>query len=64
MDVFQTVPALNGLPDFRYSLTINEGTQINAGSNATTFRTLEDDNLKFSSSYDPRDVTIFETDSG
>tara|TARA_A100001011_G_scaffold164808_1_gene173449 strand:+ start:2634 stop:4622 length:1989 start_codon:yes stop_codon:yes gene_type:complete len=64
LDVFQTVPALNGLPDFRYSLTIDEGTQINAGSNGTTFRTLEDVNFKFSSSYDPRDVTIFETDSG
>ena len=64
LDAFQTVPALNGLPDFRYSLTIDEGTQINAGSNGTTFRTLEDVNFKFSSSYDPRDVTIFETDSG
>ena len=64
LDVFQTVPALNGLPDFRYSLTIDEGTQINASSNGTTFRTLEDVNFKFSSSYDPRDVTIFETDSG
>ena len=64
LDVFQTVPALNGLPDFRYSLTIDEGTQINASSNGTTFRTLEDVNFKFSSSYDPRDVTIFESDSG
>ena len=64
LNVFQTVPALNGLPDFRYSLTIDEGTQINASSNGTTFRTLEDVNFKFSSSYDPRDVTIFESDSG
>ena len=29
-----------------------------------TFRTLEDVNFKFSSSYDPREVEIFETDSG
>ena len=64
LDVFQTVPALNGKPDFRYALTINEGTQINAGSNGTQFRTLEDVNFKFSSSYDTREVTIFETDSG
>ena len=64
LDVFQTVPALNGKPDYRYALTINEGTQINAGSNGTTFRTLEDVNFKFSSSYDSRDATIFETDSG
>ena len=45
-------------------MTVKSGTQITAGSNGTTFRTLEDVNFKFSSSYDPRDVEIFETDSG
>ncbi len=64
LDVFQTVPALNDKPDYRYALTVKSGTQITAGSNGTTFRTLEDVNFKFSSSYDPRDVEIFETDSG
>ena len=64
LDVFQTVPALNGKPDYRYALTVDGGTQINAVSNGTTFRTLGDCNFKFSSSYDRRDVTIFETDSG
>jgi hypothetical protein len=64
LDVFQTVPALNNLPDYRYALTIDEGTQINASSNGTLFRTVEDVNFKFSSSYDPRTVTMFETDSG
>ena len=64
LDVFQTVPALNGKPDYRYALTVDEGTQVNAGSNGTTFRTLEDVNFKFSSSYDTREVNIFETDSG
>jgi hypothetical protein len=64
LDTFQTIPALNGLPDFRYALTVNGGTQVNANSNGTTFRTLEDCNFKFSSSYDVREVTIFETDSG
>ena len=62
LDVFQTVPALNGKPDYRYALTVDGGTQINAASNNTTFRTLEDVNFKFSSSYDKREVTIFETD--
>ena len=38
--------------------------ELNNSSNGTTFRTLEDVNFKFSSSYDTRDVTIFETDSG
>jgi len=64
LDVFQTVPALNGKPDYRYALTVDGGTQINATSTGTTFRTLSDCNFKFSSSYDTRDVTIFETDSG
>jgi len=62
LDVFQTVPALNGEPDYRYALTIDSGTQINAASNGTTFRTTEDCNFKFSSSYDARNVTIFESD--
>ena len=64
LDVFQTVPALNEEPDFRYALTVDSGTRVTAKSNGTTFRTLEDVNFKFSSSYDPRDVEIFETDSG
>ena len=64
LDVFQTVPVLNGKPDYRYALTIDAGTQINAASTGVTFRTLSDCNFKFSSSYDTRDVTIFETDSG
>ena len=64
LDVFQTVPALNDKPDYRYALTVDGGTQINAASNGTTFRTLEDCNFKFSSSYDVRETTIFETDSG
>jgi len=63
LDVFQTVPVLNNEPDYRYALTIDAGTQINAASNNTTFRTIEDCNFKFSSSYDTREVTIFETDS-
>jgi len=64
LDVFQTIPALNEKPDYRYALNVTAGTQITAGSNGTTFRTLEDVNFKFSSSYDPREVEIFETDSG
>tara|TARA_R110000744_G_scaffold48267_2_gene105615 strand:+ start:1011 stop:2999 length:1989 start_codon:yes stop_codon:yes gene_type:complete len=62
LDVFQTVPAINGKPDYRYALTVNEGTLIKATSNGTTFKTLDDVNFKFSSSYDVRDVSIFETD--
>tara|TARA_B100001094_G_scaffold148752_1_gene144048 strand:+ start:3445 stop:5454 length:2010 start_codon:yes stop_codon:yes gene_type:complete len=62
-DVFQTVPArgtgTNVKPDMNYALTINEGTQVSA-NNGTTFRTLEDVNFKFSSSFDPLQIDVFE----
>ena len=64
LNVFQTIPALNGLPDYRYSLNVKAGAVVKAASNGTTFRTLEDCNFKFSSSYDPMSVSTFETDSG
>ena len=63
LDVFQTVPALNEKPDFRYALNVKAGALVRSPSIGTTFRTLEDCNFKFSSSYDPREVTIFESDS-
>ena len=63
LDVFHTIPALNDKPDFRYALNIKSGATIKSTSTGTVFRTLEDVNFKFSSSYDPREVTIFETDS-
>ena len=62
LDVFQTVPALNEKPDERYALNVKAGTQVISTSTGTTFRTLEDVNFKFSSSYDPRDITIFESE--
>jgi len=62
LDVFQTVPALNEKPDERYALNVKAGTQLTSTSTGTTFRTLEDVNFKFSSSYEPRDITIFETE--
>jgi hypothetical protein len=62
LDVFQTIPALNEKPDERYAVTVKAGTQVISTSTGTTFRTLDDVNFKFSSSYDQRDVTIFESD--
>ena len=64
LDVFQSVPALNQKPDLRYALNVEAGAQITAGSTGTTFRTLEDVNFKFSSSFDPRETTILESDGG
>ena len=62
LDVFQTVPALNEKPDERYALNVKAGTQVISTSTGTTFRTVDDVNFKFSSSYDPRDITIFESE--
>ena len=63
LDVFHTIPALNEKPDFRYALNVKAGATVKSTSTGTVFRTLEDCNFKFSSSYDPREVTIFESDS-
>ena len=63
LDVFQTVPALNNLPDYRYALVVDGGTEIAAG-NGTLFRTTEDCNFKFSSSFDKREASIFESNAG
>ena len=64
LDVFQTVPALNDNADYRYALNITAGTTINAASNGTVFRTLEDCNFKSSDLSNQIEESIFETDSG
>ena len=65
VDVFQTVPAIgSGIvvkPDMRYALTVDEGTQITSTGD-TKFTMLEDCNFKFSSSFDPLDINVYETD--
>jgi hypothetical protein len=65
IDIFQTVPA-TGVgtavkPDLDYALVIKEGTTVE--SSDTTFRVLEDCNFKFSSSFDPLSIDVFEIDS-
>ena len=64
LDVFQTVPALNGSPDYRYALNIKAGATIKAVSNGTVFRTLEDCNFKSSDLSNQVEQTIFETNGG
>ena len=63
IDVFQTVPATGTgksvKPDMSYALTVNEGTQVTA-DNGTIFRTREDCNFKFSSSFDPLTIDVYE----
>ena len=64
LDVFQTVPSIGGAsdvrPDLRYSLNIPAGLKVKSNVNDSEFRTLEDCNFKFSSSYDPMEVEIYE----
>ena len=64
LDVFQTIPALNGKPDYRYALTVKAGARVNSSTNGTTFRTLEDVNFQFDTLSDQRVTTIFESDGG
>ena len=63
IDVFQTVPS-TGIgtsvkPDMSYALTLNEGSQLTS-NNGTVFRTLEDCNFKYSSSFDPLTIDVYE----
>ena len=68
VDVFQTVPALSSgagasyttKPDLRYSMVIKSGMEIGSET-GITFITQEDCNFKFSSSYDPLEISIYES---
>ena len=62
LDVFQIVPSLNDRPDYRYATNVKAGMTIKSSTTSTTFRSLEDVNFKFSSSYSSREDTIFEKD--
>ena len=64
LDVFQTIPTVDGTADYRYALNVKAGMTVNASATGTTFRTLEDCNFKFTSSYSPREATVFETSAG
>jgi hypothetical protein len=64
LDIFQLVPSIgtgvNVKPDFTYALTVKSGLQVK-GQNSI-FRTLDNVDFSFSSSANPTDVTIYETD--
>jgi len=66
VDIFQTVPAIGDVatvkPDLRYGLIIPSGMRIQSNT-GVTFRSLEDVNFKFSSSYDQMTIDIFESDA-
>jgi len=68
LDIFQTVPATTSgvggdfttKPDLSYALAVKAGMEIKS-DNGVSFITTEDCNFKFSSSYDPMNITIYES---
>ena len=65
LDVFQLLPAKttpNGkVPDWDYALTLQEGMQVRSETTNIDFRTVSLVNFRVSSSLDPTDVTIYQT---
>ena len=65
LDVFQLVPAIgsgiNVRPDYSYTLSIKPGMRVKQKDGAAIFRTLDSIDFSFSSSNNPTDVTIYET---
>jgi hypothetical protein len=66
IDIFQLVPAIgtgdNVRPDFNYALSIKAGVQIKDESGPAEFRTLNSVDFDSSSSFNPTDVTVYESD--
>lgn len=61
LDVFQIVPDLNGSPDFSYAFAIESGMILGVNySSPVEFRTTEYLDFKFSSSFDPTEITPYE----
>jgi len=67
LDVFQLVPSIgtgdNVRPDYEYALSIKPGMRIKQKNGNSFFRTTEEVDFGFSSSFDSTEVTIYETDS-
>ena len=68
VEVFQIVPAASSgtgasfqsYPDLSYAMKIDSGMQLKA-ENGVVFRTVDDVNFKFSSSYDPMSTSVYES---
>jgi len=67
LNVYQLVPAIgtgdNVKPDFNYALSIKSGMQVEDQGGNTVFRTLDNIDFGFSSSFSPTEVTIYESDN-
>ena len=67
LDVYQVVPAItvnqDVVPDYTYALNIQAGMRVKEDNGNATFRTLDSVDFKFSSSFNPTTVTVYETDT-
>ena len=67
LDVYQLVPAIgtgnNVAPDFTYAMSIKSGMRVKQSAGDSQFRTTAPVNFAYSSSYDPTEVTIYDTDN-
>ena len=67
LEFFQLVPSTgegnNVAPDYNYALNIKAGTRVET-ADGVVFRTIEDCDMRYESSRSPREVEIFERDSG
>jgi hypothetical protein len=67
LDVFQIIPAsgsgANVQPDWQYATIIKTGMQVKQNNGTSVFRTLDTVDFGFSSSYDPTEVTVYESDA-
>lgn len=67
LDVFQLIPAVgsgvNNRPDWNYAFAIEPGMQVRKDNDRNIeFRTIDYLDFRFSSSFDPTEVTVFEVD--
>lgn len=66
VDIFQLVPSknsgVNSAPDFRYALQIESGATF-LSETQRTFRTTDNIDFSYSSSFDPTEVTVYSIDN-
>ena len=66
LDIFQIVPAVGSgasiQPDFNYALSIKPGMRIKQAAGTSIFRTLDSIDFGFSSSFNPTEITVYESD--
>jgi hypothetical protein len=66
LDVFHIIPSIGTgtavQPDFNYALSVKPGMRVKQNNGAAIFRTLDSIDFAYSSSADPTEVTIYESD--